>query len=160
MKAIDFTQFSIAELFTTHSMVMNELRDRKVIRTENNPTGDYAEWLVSTKLKLTLAPNSARGYDAIDSKGKKYQIKGRRISPRNTSTQLGVIRNLDEKDFDFLIAVIFEENWEVKEAVKIPHASIGLLSTYGEHQNGHIMHLRKGIFNNVGVEDILATLRS
>jgi hypothetical protein len=156
----DFSKLSISELLVTYNMVMSELRYKEVIRTENNPTGDYAEWLVTQKLNLRLEKNSAAGYDAKDLDGNKYQIKGRRITPRNTSTQLGVIRNLDKKDFDFLIAVIFNENWEVQQAAKIPHASISAFSTYKKHQNGHVMHFREEIFKNDRVENIVDRLRS
>ena len=77
----DFTELTIAELLATHSAVLDELRHRNVIRSKNNPTGDYAEWLVSTKLGLTLETNSVKGFDATDLHGLRYQIKGRRATP-------------------------------------------------------------------------------
>ena len=87
-------------------MPMTELKNRGVLRTKNNPVGDYAEWLVSSALNLTLVKNSAAGHDAESSDGKKIQIKSRRITANNRSRQLGVIRNLEKNDFDELIAVI------------------------------------------------------
>ena len=130
-----------------------------MIRSKNNPTGDYAEWLVSTKLGLALEKNSAKGFDAIDSQGRRYQIKGRRITNKNKSTQLGVIRNLDSKYFDFLVAVIFDANWQVCYAAKIPHQAVYLLAKYHSHVNGHIMHLRPSVFDNESVEDVSHELR-
>ena len=155
----DFTKLTISELLASHSAVLNELRHRNVIRSNNNPTGDYAEWLVSTKLNLILETNSAKGFDARDSNGLRYQIKGRRVTSRNNSTQLGVIRNLDSKDFDFLLAVIFDVNWQVLYAAKIPHETIPLLSAFHPHVNGHIMHLRPAIFDKQSTEDISDELR-
>jgi hypothetical protein len=156
----DLSKLTIAELLATHSAVLDELRHRNVIRSKNNPTGDYAEWLVSTKLGLTLEANSVKGFDATDSQGLRYQIKGRRVTPENQSTQLGVIRNLDGKDFDFLVAVIFNEDWQVRCAAKIPHQTITSLTTYRPHVNGHIMHLRPAVFDNPSVEDVTHVLRS
>jgi hypothetical protein len=160
MSSTDFSELTITELLAAHSAVLDELRKREVIRSKNNPTGDYTEWLVSRKLGLTLETNSAKGFDAKDSQGLRYQIKGRRVTPENKSTQLGVIRNLDGKDFDFLVAVVFDENWQVQTAAKIPHQTVPLLATFRTHQNGHIMHLRPAVFNNPSVKDISHVLRS
>ena len=35
---------SEVELLQAHSAVIDELRRRKVVKTENNPLGDYTEW--------------------------------------------------------------------------------------------------------------------
>lgn len=61
MNLPDLTELTVAELLTTHSAVLDELRHRNVIRSKNNPTGDYAEWLVSTMLGLTLEKIPPRG---------------------------------------------------------------------------------------------------
>jgi hypothetical protein len=92
-----------------HSSIIDELKRRNVVRTRNNPVGDYTEWLVKRALKLQLSNNSKMGYDAKDNrKNIKYQIKGRQITSDNKSKQLSVIRKLEDKKFDFLIAVLFD----------------------------------------------------
>ena len=154
MSIHELTSLSIAELLTTHSAILSELEQRGVLRSKNNPTGDYGEWLVSNALGFKLAGNSAKGYDATDELGLKYQIKCRRVTPSNSSTQLSVIRNLECGDFDFLIAVIFDERWEVMRAAKIPHSSIQKIASYREHVNGHVMHLRPSVFAEAVVENI------
>lgn len=160
MPLLDLTKLTIAELLVAHGAVLGELRQRNVIRSNNNPTGDYTEWLVSTKLGLTLETNATKGFDATDSQGLRYQIKGRRVTPENRSTQLSAIRNLDGKDFDFLVAVVFDANWQVHHAAKIPHQTISLLATFRPHVNGHIMHLHPAVFANPDVEDISRVLLS
>lgn len=151
---------TIAELLAKHSEVLDELRRRGVVRSKNNPTGDYTEWLVSKSLCLSLESNSAKGFDAKDADGLRYQIKGRRVTPGNKSTQLGVIRNLDDKDFDFLVAVIFNEAWQVQSAAVIPHQVIRELSSLRQHVNGHVMHLRPSVLSHPSVRDISDALRS
>lgn len=151
---------TIAELLATHSKVLDELGKRGVLRSKNNPTGDYGEWLVSKAMELTLAGNSAKGYDATDKQGLRYQIKCRRVTPSNPSTQLSVIRNLGEANFDFLLAVIFDENWEVTRAVKIAHSAIAKLATYRDHVNGHVMYVRPSILTEPGIEDVSSLLRT
>ena len=118
--------------------LMEELRERQLIRSSNNPVADYAEKVAVETLGLARAPKEARGYDATDPKGIKYQIKGRRITRHNSSRQLGVIRNLDENLFDFVLAVVFNEDFSVKEIWKIPHRFIKENSNHSSHQNGHI----------------------
>lgn len=150
----NLTSVTISELLQFHGAVIDELKRRGVVRSKNNPTGDYAEWLAATRLGLMLESNSAKGFDATDSQGLRYQIKGRRVTLDNPSTQLGVIRNLEEKDFDFLLAVIFDADWRVLRAARIPHRTVENLATFRKHQNGHIMHLRPAVLGIPDVEDI------
>ena len=158
MNKLNLSEYSVSDLLSTHSSVINELRQRNIIRSYNNPTGDYVEWLVSQQLNLKLETNSAKGFDAVDSKRKRYQIKGRRITSENKSVQLGVIRNLKKKEFDFLIAVILNADWEVWYAAKIPHKRIFSLATFRPYINGHIMHLRPSVFNNPDIINITGKL--
>ena len=43
---------SIAELLALHAGIMAELRKREVLRSANNPTGDFAEYLFCSALAL------------------------------------------------------------------------------------------------------------
>lgn len=154
----NFSDYSVSELLATHTAVLDELHQRQVIRSANNPTGDYTEWLVSTKLGLSLAPQSAKGYDALDSAGMRYQIKGRRMNKTTEAIQLSVLRALSEKSFDFLIAVAFNPDWQIRYAAKIPHEAVMRLGKFREHVNGHVMHLRPSVFEHPAVEDVSALL--
>jgi len=121
---------------------MEELRQRKLIRSSNNPVSDYAEKIVCEKLGLSLKGKSSKGYDAIDEKtGTRYQIKARRLTSHNQSRQLSVIRNLDKELFEYLIAVIFDEIFKPLEIWQIPHKTIPRYARYSKHQNGHILAL-------------------
>ena len=152
---------STTELLKSHSAILDELRRRKAIRTKNNPTGDYAEKLVKEKLGLMeLEKNSTKGYDTKDGAGIKYQIKARRQTPENKSTQLGVIRGLDSHEFDYLIGIIFDVEWQVIRAAKIPFMAIQNCAKPRGHVNGHILHLRHSIFKIPSVEDITEMFRS
>lgn len=142
---------SVQALLNDFGRILDELRERGVIRSHNNPVGDYAEWLVSQALGLTLQNNSKSGFDAVDAEGVRYQIKGRRLHSRNKSRQLGVIRNLQAKDFDFVVGVLFAEDFSVLEAYKIPHELVGSHSRFSKHQNGHILILKGAVLSAKGV---------
>ena len=134
----DFKNMNDQELLQHYSLLMEELRTRNIVRSSNNPIADYAEKVAVEELGLIRAGKEERGYDAIDNQGIKYQIKGRRNTKHNGSRQLGVIRNIDERLFDYLIAVIFNEDFDIKEIWKIPYQFVKENSKHSEHQNGHI----------------------
>ncbi len=142
------------QLLEYYSRILEELRQRKIIRTSNSPIGDYAEWLIANQLGLTLAINSTSGYDAKDSSGLKFQIKCRRLTLHNKSRQLSAIRNLKNKDFDYLIAVLFNDQIQVLQVLKIPHEIIEKYARYSQHVNAHILTLRDSIISDPMVEDL------
>lgn len=157
---MDLATFTTRELLNLQAVVIGELRNRGILRTKNNPVGDYAEWLVSSALNLKLAKNSAAGHDAESDSGRKFQIKARRVTADNRSRQLGVIRNLEKMDFDELVAVIFDESYEVVVAVSIPHVVIADYSICRAHVNGHILHIRGALLSDSRVRDIGAELKN
>lgn len=157
---MDFLSLSEIELLRLQSSVTNELLQRGVVRTQNNPLGDYTEWLVSKALDLELQSNSKAGYDGIDSNGVRYQIKGRRVTKKNNSRQLSAIRKYEENDFEVLVAVIYDENFNVIEAVHFPHEVVADYATYRPHVNAHILILKGPILHDPRVTSILSKLKS
>lgn len=137
-----------SELLRLYAELMEELRNREIIRTGNNPVADYAEKLAVKHLRLRRIGKEEKGYDALDSEGTRYQIKGRRITRHNKSRQLSVIRNLDEKLFDYMIAVIFDEVFNAKEIWKIPYEFVKEHSKWSKQQNGYILHARPDVLTS------------
>lgn len=155
---MDVSKLQITQLLNLYNVILEELRDRGIIRTSNNPVADYAEWLFVNKYHLKLMNSSFSSYDAIDTKFNiKYQVKSRRLGRHSKSYQLGVIRNLNKKPFDYLVAIIFNEDYSVKEAYQIPHTIIKKYARFSEHQNGHILILRH-ILKDKKVKDITLAL--
>ena len=140
------------ELLQTHSAIIAELRHRSVVRTKNNPVGDYTEWLVCNRLGLRGQGNSQKAFDAVDAKDIRYQIKGR-VSGDN-SVQFSPIRNLEQHGFDFVIAVIFNEDYSVRLAVRIPYDVVPKLARYQALTNGHLLILTSKSVDQEGVEDL------
>ena len=105
-------------------------------------------------LGLELQANSKAGYDGIYKNGVRVQIKGRRVTPDNKSRQLSAIRKYGEKDFDELAAVIYDENFDVIEALLIPHEVVGEYASYREHVNAHILILKGPVLSDPRVKCI------
>ena len=143
---------SEVELLQTQSAVIGELRRRKVVKTKNNPIGDYTEWLVCNRFGLKAQEPSQAAYDAIDRQGVRYQIKGRRSEAN--SVQFSAIRKLKDHGFDFVVAVIFNEDYSVRLAVKVSYDAVPTLARYQDHVNGHILILTNKVVEQDGVVDI------
>ncbi len=146
-------------LLNLYSIVLKELLNRGLIRSTNNPASGYAEFLAAKALNLHLAPNSTTGYDARDSHGKRYEIKARRLTSHNKSRQLSVIRGLDRRHFDFLVGVLFGDDFAVMRACVVPRTVVEKEARYRQHVNGWILHLRDRVWEQRGVRDVTKALR-
>lgn len=143
-----------------YASILHTLYAAGIVRTYNSPVGDYAEWMVSLKLGLELQKNSTAGFDALDrDTGLRYQIKSRWMHPGKNSRQLNVIRNYNQKTFDYLIAVIFGVDFEMEEAYLIPHAIIQKYFPMNHHQNGIVVTLTNELISDSQVKDIKGELR-
>lgn len=154
----DLSSLSDIALLSLHSKILSLLHARGVLRTKNNPVGDYAEWRVANAFGMTLLPNSAAGADALDKDGKRVQIKARRVTPENPSRQLSVLRNYEQQDFDYLIAVIFNEQYAVTDAWQIPHAVIEKYVPHRDHVNGRVIILKGKILLDDAVTNVTSRL--
>lgn len=154
---LDLGSLENNELLQLYDRLMEEFRDRGLVRSSNNPVSDYAEKIVCDKMKLSLQRGSNKGYDAIDEKtATKYQIKARRLTRHNKSRQLGVVRNLDQKLFDYLIAVLFDEKFNINEIWRIPREIIPKYARFSNYQNGYILILAGKVLEDKAVTRIYA----
>lgn len=150
----------VVEKLKEYADILNSLYSAGIVRTYNSPVGDYAEWLVSIKLNLELEKNSEKGYDAIDEEsGLRYQVKSRWMHPGKNSRQLNVIRNYDDNQFDYLVVIIFGNDFEVAEAYKIQHDVLQDYFPFNKHQNGMVVTLTQEFIQDARVEDITHIFR-
>lgn len=142
------------QLLTLFTAVMDELRKRGVVRSSNSPGADYAEALVAKALKLRLNTASTAGHDGTDLRGKKYEIKCRRLTAHSKSRQLSAIRGLELKHFDFLVGVLFDPDFAVRRVALIPYRVIKEHSSFVERTNSWKFLLRDSVWSLPGVRDI------
>lgn len=154
----DWNSYSTVDILQLYSDALEELRKREVLRSANNPSGDYGELLFSRAFGWQLQNNSSSGYDAIDGNGIRYQIKCRRITPRNSSRQLSAIRNLTDNPFDILAGVLLDEHFKVLRAALVPIAVVQEKATYVKHVNAWRMILRDSLWDMPGVKDVTGEL--
>ena len=95
--------------------------------------------------------------------GKRYQVKARWLRDVNSNRQLSIIRK--HKDgklaFDFLIAVYFDNTFNVTDAYKIPHTIVKKHAKLNRYQNGHILNatVMKKVIGDDAVECITKSLQ-
>jgi hypothetical protein len=76
----------------------------------------------------------------------------------NSSVQLSAIRNLDARHFEYLIGVIYEADFSIRYAAKVPHAVIAPHSRFSRHSNAHLFNLTPDILELPDVDDITGVL--
>ena len=149
---LDLEEAGTGRLLSQMGGILAELRGRGICRTENLPTGDFAEFLFRQAFGWKLEGNSQKGFDATDERGKRYQIKGRRLTKHSQSRQLSAIRGLNQ--FDFLAAVLFDETYGVKCAAIIPVATVEEQSTFVERTNSYKLMLPDKLWELPDVRDV------
>ena len=154
-----FKTMEVLELLACYAQTIDELLSRGIVRSANSPVSDYAEHLVCNALSLEAAPPSTQGFDATDNKGVRYEIKARRETQRSKPRRFSAIRDLEGNHFDFLVAVLFAEDFMVKRAGILPIALVHRLAFYQQHVNGWILPLRDNLWSHQDVRDITKNLR-
>jgi hypothetical protein len=156
----DLSTFSEPGLFSLYRAILSELKSRGVIRTENAPVGDYAEYLVAAALGGHLAPNSEKSWDVLGHDGEKLQVKARVVSdpPVPGQLQLSPFRSFS---FDSAVIVLLSTaDYTVSRASKVPRYVVESSATYRQHVNGKVLFARPEVMGHPDAMDLTAALRA
>lgn len=129
---LDLSKLAAGEMLALYADLIEELRDREVLRSTNNPVADYSELLFCRAFGWHREGNSKKGYDAMCKNGLRYQIKSRRPTRRNKSRQVSALRGLDGGRFDMLAGVVYNPDFTVARAIILPHTVVLERATYVE----------------------------
>lgn len=156
----DLSAFSESGLFSLYRAILTELKRRGVIRTENAPVGDYAEYLVATALGGQLAPNSEKSWDVLGNDGEKLQVKARVVSE---PAEPGQLQLSPFRSFEFdsaVIVLLSSADYAVARASKVPRNVVESSAFYRQHVNGKVLFARPEIMGHPDATDLTATLRA
>ena len=104
----ELKSMSVGELLDTYSGILDELRNRSLIRTKNAPVGDLAEYAASIAYAGTLERNSAKSYDLLAGDGRRVQVKVRNVVPSTSPSQtFSAIRS---DGYDVCLFVLVTDN--------------------------------------------------
>ncbi len=135
----------ISDLLGIYVQVLEELREREVIRSANAPTGDYAEWLVQRALGGDLQPNSNKSADLIV-RMERIEIKSRVLSDPEKSgeRQLSPFRSWN---FDCAVIVLFDRRYDVRRATRIKVSELKAASREDEWVSGKRVIAREALLD-------------
>jgi len=156
----DLSTFSESGLFSLYRAILSELKSRGVIRTENAPVGDYAEYLVAAALGGQLAPNSEKSWDVLGNDGEKLQVKARVVTE---PVQPGQLQLSPFRSFGFdsaVIVLLSATDYNVSSASKVPRHVVESLATHRKHVNGKVLFARPEIMGHPDATDLTAALRA
>jgi hypothetical protein len=155
----DLRTNSAEALLRLHYRVLDELKDRGLIRNASAPIGEYAELLFCEAFDWKrVDKNSNWGFDAVDKAGGRIQIKSRRLIGVG-SRQLGSLRSLSQKPFDKLAAVLFAKDLSVFRAAIIPLEVVVARSVYHRYTNSFRFILEDDVWGASDVQDVTQQLR-
>ena len=73
----ELAEATVGQLLVQYADILAELRHRGLVRTNNAPIGDLAEYCAAIVYDGLLASNSEKSYDLVASDGRKVQVKVR-----------------------------------------------------------------------------------
>lgn len=148
-------QTSTPELLARYAATLVELRRRGVLRTNNAPLGDYAEWLLHRAIGGALADSSsAKSYDLRLEGGRRVQVKARLVGEPPTRGQL---QTSPFRSWDFELAALMlfrSDSYAPTLAVLVPVTVLRAHARHRHHVNGDIVFIRPPLTTEPGVINI------
>lgn len=111
-----FESLTVGELLDTYGRILTELRLRNLVRTNNAPIGDLAEYCAASVYDGLLAPNSEKSYDLIAADGAKIQIKVRQIRP--DTSPAAVFSPIRSFEFDACLFLLIDNERNIVLAAR------------------------------------------
>ena len=127
------------QLLATYESILSELARRKVIRTNDSPVGQYAEWLAARVLDGVLEANSAKSHDLVCEEFGRVQVKSRVIrgNAKRGEVQLSPFRSFE---FENALILLFDIRYFVKSATILKADQVRANAQPNSHVNGSIVH--------------------
>jgi len=120
-------------------VIQSAINYGKVTGRKLGITGEIGEVLVCDKLKFKLlADPITSGYDAVDNKGKKYQIKTRR-----GNSNKGRVGRFSNHKFDYAILAILDEGYKLKELYQVPFKKLEPVLRKHLRRNPSLLEFKK-----------------
>jgi hypothetical protein len=145
------SQRTTPELFADWAAIMRQLRDRGIIRTNNNPVGDIAEAIVAEHYGGVRAPYGQKNWD-VRVGGERIEVKGlRQLTGGSRRSNVSPIRG---SDYDAVVIVLLDDDFNVTEGLRIPRATVDELFGHNDHINGVVIKISRALRGHPGVEAV------
>jgi hypothetical protein len=142
---------SVGELLDAYRGILGSLRVRGLVRTNNAPIGDLAEYAAAVVYDGLLAPNSEKSYDLVAEDGRRIQAKVRVI--RSDTRKSSVFSPIRSFDFDACVFLLIDDEAdEVLVARELSVADVQLLGRHRTHTNGTVVRTGQLASSSLGVD--------
>ena len=158
MEPVDLTRRTTSVLLADYAAILDELRDRGVVRTANPPAGDYAELLVKTALCGELVDPSVKGHDGVLPDGTTIQVKTRVVTSPRRPGQLQTSPFRSWSIGKVALVLLNADDYSVVQGVLLPSATARALSTPRAHVNGDVLMMTAAVLDHPEAEDITQML--
>lgn len=136
----DLAGVTVGQLLERYADVLTELRRRGLIRTNNAPIGDLAEYCAAVVYDGLLAPNSEKSYDLIAHDGRRVQVKVRVI--RSDTSPSAVFSPIRSFGFDIAVFLLIDgDHGGVLAAREWTPAEIQQAGKHRAHTNGVVVRV-------------------
>lgn len=144
-------------LLRTYSEILDELLRRGVVRSRNAPAGDLAETLVAQAYAGGLAPRSEKSWDVRAADGRLLQVKCRLVDRERRRGQYSVFRSWG---FDACVFVLFDQRYDVIQAVEVPLAEAKAIAADTRWVNGSRIRVVTPLATLPGAVDMTERVRA
>lgn len=112
----DITRLSVKHLLRLEADVVKELRRRDLVRTNNKPLGDIAEYVVWLARGGVLEPNSTKSHDITTASGHRIQVKAMANRAAGAGARFSSFRSAGYHTAVFLV---FDSAFDIAEAFEV-----------------------------------------
>lgn len=146
------------ELLELHTKIQDELSDRGILRTGNQPSGDYAEWLVALHVEGERLGMSAKGIDVVTSSGRRIQVKARTVD--SNSRKPAPSSAIRDWDFTEVIFILFNRiDYSIVKSFSVPLELMKKVVKYAKHDNKYFVSNIWNLESVQGVSNITEDLQ-
>lgn len=157
----DLSTRSVASLLAGYAAALAELKRRRIVRTDNAPAGDYAEWLVAKTLGGTIAVSTSEKSWDMEAPGYGLlQVKCRLVS---TPVKAGQLQTSPFRSWEFdqaAFVMLSGQDYSVVRAALVPVAAVRAAGQRRDHVGGWVIQMRPSLLEADGAEDITDRLRT
>jgi hypothetical protein len=123
-KVIEFNNDDFSIAFLNFKNSYNQLKKLGLLRNQKDVTGQLGEWVASKLFNAQISENGInKDWDLKDQNGILYQVKSHAKSPTTPARWSKVDYSVDAK-IDFLVIVIFDQNYRLNELYKVPFKEV------------------------------------
>lgn len=129
----DVTRLSVKHLMRLELSIVKELRRRHLVRTNNKPLGDIAEYVVWLARGGVLEANSTKSHDITTASGHRIQVKAMANRAAGAGARFSPFRS---PGYHTAVFLVFDSAFELVEAFEVTAEQIDDHIRYIPHVAG------------------------